>query len=66
MHMETGVDPLHLRGEVLRFAILHIKVRLQDEDGLVVDVLVAVVLQLLDFVQAFRLVNQLHAVHAKA
>ena len=52
---------LHLRGKVLCFAILHVKVRLQYENGLVVNVLVAVVLQLLDFVQALRLINQLRA-----
>ena len=49
----------HLRGQILCLAVLHVKVGLQDEDGLVVDVLMAVVLQLLNLVQALCLIDEL-------
>jgi hypothetical protein len=40
-------------------AHLHVKVCLQDEDGLVINVLMAVILQFLNLVQALRLIDEL-------
>ena len=40
----------NLRGQIFCFAIFHVKVGLQDEDCLIVNVFVAVVLELLNLV----------------
>lgn len=61
MTRAKGVLPLigiHARRQVLDLALLHIKECLQDVDGLLVDLLIVVVLQLLDLVEAIRLIDE--------
>mmetsp|Transcript_39196 Transcript_39196/g.70203 ORF Transcript_39196/g.70203 Transcript_39196/m.70203 type:complete len:209 (-) Transcript_39196:1457-2083(-) len=49
---------IHAWRQILIQPIIHVKVGLQDLHGLLIDVLVLVILQALDFIQPLRLVHQ--------
>lgn len=56
----VGALCVYLGGQVLHFAVLHVEEGFQNVDSLLIDELVCVVLQVLDAIQAFRLVNLAH------